>query len=257
VGISYYFSLDRIFNNSGFILKKWLEGKEEAYWEKGFTSNDTPLLLLFVPIVNNENFQLEGVALLILVGFIGKGVIHYAIAKIFGPLIWGRGFCGWACWTAAVLDWLPVRGENIRVSRGLKKIRWVVLVISLAIPFYIVFVLNWDVRHNYIYKQEMIWMFTGNAVYYLFAIPLAFVMKDKRAFCKILCPVSLVMKPATKLAAIKIKPTGIDCKECGNCNKICPMDVDVMGYIVNKRKVTDTECILCNDCKAVCSVGAI
>jgi len=60
-----------------------------------------PMLLFFVPIVNHENFQLEGVALLICAGFLGKGVIHLAVAKVFGPLVWGRGFCGWACWTAA------------------------------------------------------------------------------------------------------------------------------------------------------------
>lgn len=35
--------------------------------------------------------------------------IHYAVAKIFGPLIFGRGWCGYACWTAMVLDFLPYR----------------------------------------------------------------------------------------------------------------------------------------------------
>lgn len=47
-----------------------------------------PSLLLFVPIANNENFQLEGIVLLILIGFFNKGFIHYAVAKLFGPLIW-------------------------------------------------------------------------------------------------------------------------------------------------------------------------
>ena len=27
--------------------------------------------------------------------------------KIFGPLLFGRGWCGYACWTAMVLDFLP------------------------------------------------------------------------------------------------------------------------------------------------------
>jgi len=67
-----------------------------------------PALLLFVPVVSNENLQLEGIVLLILIGYFSKGIIHYEIAKVFGPLIWGRAFCGWACWTAAVLEWLPV-----------------------------------------------------------------------------------------------------------------------------------------------------
>ncbi|MBN2350712.1 MAG: hypothetical protein JXJ22_17880 [Bacteroidales bacterium] len=49
-----------------------------------------PCLLFFVPIINNENFQLEEVILIVLVGFFSKGFIHYAITKISGPLIWGR-----------------------------------------------------------------------------------------------------------------------------------------------------------------------
>ncbi|GHU22756.1 hypothetical protein FACS1894172_05180 [Spirochaetia bacterium] len=37
-------------------------------------------------------------------GIFTRVLIHYAIAKIFGPLIWGRGYCGWACYTAALLE---------------------------------------------------------------------------------------------------------------------------------------------------------
>jgi len=45
------------------------------------------MLLLFVPIYNCENFQLEGVVLIVLAGS-SEGFIHYMIAKLFGPLIW-------------------------------------------------------------------------------------------------------------------------------------------------------------------------
>ena len=89
-----------------------------------------PMLLLFVPIINHENFQLEGIVLLILAGFLGKGVIHLAIAKVFGPLIWGRGFCGWACWTAAVLEWLPIKKSG-PIPRHFKNLRFAALAISL------------------------------------------------------------------------------------------------------------------------------
>ena len=61
-----------------------------------------PALLLFVPFANRENFQLEGIVLIVLAGYLSKGFIHYCVAKIFGPLIWCRGFCGWACSAAAI-----------------------------------------------------------------------------------------------------------------------------------------------------------
>lgn len=215
-----------------------------------------PMLLLFVPIVNHENFQLEGVALLIFAGFLGKGVIHLAVAKIFGPLIWGRGFCGWACWTAAVLEWLPIRRKGV-ISRPLRSIRYAALAVSLALPLVLIFFLNFDVWHRYLYRQEMLWMFTGNAVYYALAIPLAFILNDRRAFCKVVCPVSLVMKVPARLAAIKMKPSGKECTECGACNQRCPMDIDVMSYIKAGKKVTSTECVLCDECRFACPQKAI
>jgi polyferredoxin len=192
-----------------------------------------------------------------MVGFFGKGFIHYAIAKILGPLIWGRGFCGWACWTAAVLDWLPIKSKRVEVSPQLKHLRFLTLAISILIPAYLVFVLNYDVIQNYINKREMIWMFVGNGIYYLLAIPLAFIYSDKRFFCKYLCPVSLVMIPTSSLSLIKIKPKGNECIECGACNRICPMGIDVMSYIKNGKKITHSECILCSDCRSVCPTKAL
>jgi ferredoxin-type protein NapH len=215
-----------------------------------------PILLLFVPIFNNENFQLEGVVLIILVGFFSKGFIHYAIAKFFGPLIWGRGFCGWACWTAAILDWLPIRKEGA-ISPKLKNLRYLALLISVILPVILVFAVNYDVRAHYIHKAELAWMIYGNMIYYCLAIPMAFFFKDRRAFCKIACPVSLVMKLPTKFALIRKRPSGVKCIECGVCSEVCLMDIDVMSYISQGQKVKSTECILCDECKINCPVGAI
>ncbi len=215
-----------------------------------------PVLLLFVPIVNNENFQLEGIVLLLSIGFFSKGIIQVAIAKVFGPLIWGRGFCGWACWTAAVLDWLPVKKEG-PIKPGLKNLRYLTLAVSIIFPLILVFLLSYDVRSDYLSKTEMVWMFLGNGLYYLIGIPLAFILKDRRAFCKVACPVSLVMKVPSRVRLIKIGPSGKSCIECGKCSQNCPMDIDVMSYISRGKKVTDTECILCTQCRTICPVGAI
>ncbi|WP_028584432.1 4Fe-4S binding protein [Desulfogranum mediterraneum] len=217
-----------------------------------------PALLMFVPLANRENFQLEGVILIILAGYFSKGFIHYAVAKIFGPLLWGRGFCGWACWTAAVLDWLPItRHKRPTVSEKLKNIRYLSLFLSIIIPVAAIYVVGYDVKGSYIGKAELTWMMAGNLVYYLLAILLAFYFTDQRAFCKILCPVSLVMKVPSQFACNRKQPTKVQCIECGLCNDSCPMDVDVMSYITRKSPVADTECISCNSCKVLCPVSAI
>ncbi|RPH33771.1 MAG: 4Fe-4S dicluster domain-containing protein [Bacteroidales bacterium] len=112
-------------------------------------------------------------------------------------------------------------------------------------------------RKDYIHHQELIWMFVGNGIYYLLGVPLAFIYSDKRFFCKYLCPVSLVMIPSSSISLIKVKPTGKECIECNACNQICPMDIDVMSYVKNGKKISHPECILCDDCRSVCPTNAL
>ncbi|WP_155476125.1 4Fe-4S binding protein [Heliobacterium mobile] len=215
-----------------------------------------PVFLFFLPITDKQNLQLEGIVFLLLVGSYSGGVIHYIIAKVIGPLIWGRGFCGWACWTAAILDWLPVYKTD-KIPDAMRKFRFIPLVISIMVPLIMVFLFSYDVNRDYLDKREIIWMMVGNIVYYLIGIPLAFLLKDRRAFCKVACPVSIIMKVPSSVSLVCIKPTNNKCIRCGRCNKSCPMDVDVMGYISQGKKVRDTECILCFECTQVCPIKAI
>jgi len=53
--------------------------------------------------------QIEGFWYYIFLGVFQGAVIHYAIAKISGPIPFGRGWCGYACWTSMILDLLPYR----------------------------------------------------------------------------------------------------------------------------------------------------
>jgi ferredoxin-type protein NapH len=228
------------------------------------------VLLVFLGLFQRENLQLEELVFYLAAGFITRVVIHYAIAKILGPLIWGRGFCGWACWTAAWLELLPIK-ENRQIPQKYTRLRVPMLIISLALP--IAFILaGYDYRGLHVTGGEyafydlviisgkldqLIFFLIGNGLYYVLAIALAFIFRKKRAFCKILCPVSLVMKVPARFARIRIKPSGEECTECGECNAHCPMDVDVMSYIRQSKPVISTECILCGQCGNVCPAGAI
>ncbi len=240
----------------GHYLRQRLQDNQKSLGRKISILLIMPILLVFVPFVNNENFQLEGVILIVLVGFFSKGFIHFAIAKLFGPLIWGRGFCGWACWTAAILDWLPIN-KGMAINPKLKNIRYLTLALSVLFPVMLIFLMSYDVRGSYINKAELKWMIAGNVIYYFLAIPMAFYFKDKRAFCKVACPVSLIMKAPASFAIIRKRPTENKCIECGICNKVCLMDNDVMSCISRGQPVLSTECILCNECAINCQAGAI
>lgn len=66
-------------------------------------------MLLYLGVISRENMQIEGFWYYLFLGAFEAATIHYAVAKIFGPLLFGRGWCGYACWTAMVLDFLPYR----------------------------------------------------------------------------------------------------------------------------------------------------
>jgi polyferredoxin len=245
------------------------KGKDKDFGRRISILLISPVFLIFLGVMQRENLQIEETVFYTLF-FISSGIFtrvlyHYAIAKIIGPFIWGRGFCGWACWTAAILEWLPIK-ENNPIPEKYTQIRYLVFVVSILIP--IIFVLlGYDWLSNHIYEDgkmismgkpgALIWFLVGNGSYYLAAILLAFKFKKKRAFCKIACPVSLVMKAQTTIAFVKKCPSGKECISCSVCNISCPMDVDVMSYISAGKKVNSSECILCGKCGNVCSQKAI
>jgi polyferredoxin len=206
-------------------------------------------MLVYLGLICRENMQIEGFWYYLFLGVFEAAVIHYAVAKIFGPLIFGRGWCGYACWTAMVLDFLPFKNPE-NPGRKIGWIRYIMFVLSF------IFVLTLFLFQ--IKNLEMI-MFRAfiisNALYYTIGIILAFAFKDNRAFCKYICPVTVLLKPMSYFALIKIRCDEDKCISCGICKKVCSMEVDVTD---NSRKRTKgTDCILCLECVKDCPVGAI
>ena len=78
-------------------------------------------MLVYLGLICKENMQIEGFWYYLFTGVFEAATIHYAVAKIFGPLIFGRGWCGYACWTAMVLDFLPYKVPK----QPRKKIGWI------------------------------------------------------------------------------------------------------------------------------------
>jgi polyferredoxin len=229
------------------------------------------VFLVFLGLMQRENMQIEETVIyftyFISTGIFTRVLIHYSIAKVFGPLIWGRGYCGWACYTAALLEWLPIK-ENKTIPKKYTYIRIPVLIVSLLVPFILIqsgydyYARHIDSSINSFFIEsrkldQFIWFLTGYISYYIIGIILAFVFRKKRAFCKIFCPVSLIMKLPTRVSLVKLRPSENKCIKCGKCNEVCPMDIDVRKYIENRQKVLSTECIYCRNCANICPARAI
>ncbi len=206
-------------------------------------------MLVYLGLICNENMQIEGFWYYLFTGVFEAATIHYAVAKIFGPLVFGRGWCGFACWTAMVLDLLPYKTPK----HPRKKWGWI-RYITFALSFIFVSALFLASVKNM--ERIMFWAFLiGNGVYYITGIILAIILEDNRAFCKYICPVTVFLKPMSYFSLLRIKCDKSKCVSCGKCKKACPMDVDVTDN--SRKRKNGTECILCFECVKNCPKQAL
>ena len=206
-------------------------------------------MLVYLGIIRRENMQIEGFWYYLFTGVFEAATIHYVVAKIFGPLIFGRGWCGYACWTAMVLDFLPYK-VPARPRKKIGWIRYVTFAVSLG------FVAALFLAHAGNLERIMFRAFiVGNLIYYGAGIALAFAFMDNRAFCKYVCPITVFLKPMSRFSVIRVKCDKEKCVSCGKCIQVCPMDVDVTDN--SRQRQNRTECILCMECVRNCPKGAL
>lgn len=206
-------------------------------------------MLLYLGLMSQENMQIEGFWYYLFTGVFEAATIHYAVAKIFGPLIFGRGWCGYACWTAMVLDFLPYKQpKRERYKFGF--VRYITFVLSF------IFVASLFLCHVGNLEKIMFYCFViGNVLYYAIGIGLAYICKDNRAFCKYICPITVFLKPMSYFSLVRVTCDKDKCVSCGKCKSVCPMNVDMTDN--SRKRKNGTECILCLECTKVCPKKAL
>ena len=206
-------------------------------------------MLVYLGLIRGENMQIEGFWYYLYTGVFEAATIHYAVAKIFGPLLFGRGWCGYACWTAMVLDFLPYKIPQT----PRKKIGWI-RYITFAVS--LIFVSALFLAHIGNLERIMFWAFVfGNILYYAAGITLAYTFKDNRAFCKYICPITVFLKPMSYYSLMRIQCDKSKCVSCGKCKRVCPMNVDMTNN--SRKRLNATECILCQECVKACPKKAL
>lgn len=206
-------------------------------------------MLVYLGIMCNENMQIEGFWYYLFSGVFEAAVIHYLVAKILGPIFFGRGWCGYACWTGMVLDLLPYKVPK-EERKNMSYIRYIVFALSL------IFVSSLFIFNVKNINKIMFWAFIiGNAIYYIVGILLAVILKDNRAFCKYICPITVFLKPASKYSVLRVKCDENKCIKCNTCKRNCPMNVDMTDN--SRKRKNGTECILCMKCIDKCPKQAL
>jgi len=222
-------------------------------------------LLLFglACIFERQNFQIEGFFFYLFSGAFGGVMVHFIVGKIIGPIFTGRSWCGWGCWTLMVLDLLPFKKSSGWKYGNINKLKYIHLVLSLASVAVMVFIFHYVIhdpnqaRDQPGLMKAMYWFLIGNVFYYVSAIFLAVSLKDNRAFCKYLCPVSVLLKFSNLFSLLRIKGNKDKCARCNTCVEQCPFNIDIPKYIEQGTRVKSSECVMCMRCIAVCPESAL
>lgn len=210
------------------------------------------LSLFVVSLLLARNAQLEGLFFGLFAGIVVGPVMHYLLGKLLIPLPFGRLWCGWACWTAAVLEQLPYRKRTGWLAPKWRRLRYLHFALSLALITLLAF--GFGYGGGAVGYQAALWFGIGNVLYWTLGIILAVTLKDNRAFCKYACPVAVILKVTSRPALFKIAGEASACQDCKSraCTKLCPMDIQIPDYILAGERVLSSECIFCQQCVAAC-----
>ncbi|MGZ3446985.1 MAG: 4Fe-4S binding protein [Myxococcaceae bacterium] len=257
VGPAAFFGLVGLATAGGFLIHARVKWRHKTRGHKVSLAVIGLGLFLGAGVFGRQSFQLEGFFFYLLNGVMGGVVIHYLVAKILGPLFIGRAYCGWGCWTWMVLEYLPFKKSHHRPLGRLPWLRLAHFFASAALVFGLWFLAGYRHGTEWSTTDGLWWFLGGNALYFGAGVVLAFVSQDNRAFCKILCPVTVFLRVGARRSLLKIAGDPERCTQRGACDKSCPMDVPVMSFIRSSKRVLSPECVLCQTCVAGCPERAL
>lgn len=197
-------------------------------------------------------------------------------------IVLNKGWCGFICPLGTIQDWLTAARRRLNVRFGkytlgqfrqLTRVKYILLALMILIPLGIGGGLwSHDLSPPFclICPARMILpLFTGDTTQLTvdFSSKTAVVMTTigmmmtalflvgsfvkKRFFC-FLCPMSALHYLISKPALLKLKKDGAKCTRCGDCYRVCDLEIREIADEVTKKDIMTDDCTLCLKCVASC-----
>lgn len=199
---------------------------------------------------------------------IAAGAFFIWIFMFITSLVFGRAFCSYICpygGLQMVAD--AALQKPLRQVKWLRKVKlvigivWVVAIVGLLIVFKGFEKVDFLYLTETIVSVDSVIKLIGYYVIVTALLILPFIL-GKRGSCHYLCPMSILNIVGTKIKnkinipSLRLISDKSKCTACKQCNKACPMSLDVMKMVKNE-KMDNTECILCGECGNMCKFEAV
>lgn len=175
-------------------------------------------------------------------------------------LVTKSSFCGWICPFGAVQEWLGALGRRLgikrvqvpaRVDGVLRYFKYVVLLWATVGSATVGVMVFRDVDPYHALVEATAVGFTSSTVVLL--VTLAASLFVDRPWCKYACPLGATIGLLGRLSLVKVERDASLCRDCGLCDRKCPMQVAVS----TSRRIATTECNNCLICTEACPHGAL
>ncbi len=217
-----------------------------------------------------------------LFGYAGLGVLTAFLTFALWFIVLNKGWCGYACPLGTIQDWISSLRTRLGIRSGrytkpqfrsLSSIKYVLLALTLLIPLgigggylphsigtpfcdicpgrMILPLFTGDTSQltiDFSSKTAMIMTALGMLITGLFFTG-AFI--KKRFFC-FFCPMSALHYLFSKPALLNLRKDGDKCTRCGDCYRVCDMQIREIADDVDNPRIMKDDCILCFKCVAAC-----
>lgn len=176
-------------------------------------------------------------------------------------LVFRRSFCGLICPFGAIQEYSGKLGKKlfrkkyilpVKLDQPLRYLKYLVLILTVTYAWKNagLWMSPYDPWAAYSHLSAglgSVWSEYAVGLILLIITILGSLLYD-RFFCKYLCPMGALYGIIGKVSPFRVVRNQTLCIECGKCNRVCPVNIDVQHC----SNVTTAECINCQTCVLSC-----